>query len=268
MHISVHIYVYGTSDCLKIEKGARRDCLLSPSLLKLYAEHVMRNAELDELQAGIKIGRRNINNLRYVYDTTLMAERITYSPEYCTQQGSHSSMNEKSKAFQTSKSWENSARTHAAAPPSSLTPPSWSAVGTCGGATVGWSRASQGTESSCVSPQVLLQRHSDPERVKRREYGDTVATRVLTMWPRELMFSMGGHSVTMYEIYMSLWLGGTTLWMSCQVIVQVSIGIMLRVYQFIQHICLSVCCEPSTVPGTGERMVNKNLPCPLRAWSL
>ena len=75
MHISVHIYVYGTSDCLKIEKGARRDCVLSPSLFKLYAEHIMRNAGLDELQAGIKIGRRNINNLRYVDDTTLMAER-------------------------------------------------------------------------------------------------------------------------------------------------------------------------------------------------
>ena len=70
----MHIYVYGTSDCLKIEKGARRDCLLSPSLLKLYAEHVMRNAELDELQAGIKIGRRNIYSLRYADDITLMAE--------------------------------------------------------------------------------------------------------------------------------------------------------------------------------------------------
>ena len=71
----MHIYVYGTSDCLKIEKGARRDCVLSPSLFKLYTEHIMRNAGLDELQAGIKIGRRNINNLRYVDDTTLMAER-------------------------------------------------------------------------------------------------------------------------------------------------------------------------------------------------
>ena len=49
-------------------------CLLSPCLFNLYAEHIMRNARLDELQAGIKIGRRNIKNLRYVDDTTLMAE--------------------------------------------------------------------------------------------------------------------------------------------------------------------------------------------------
>ena len=49
-------------------------CLMSPCLFKLYAEHIMRNARLDALQAGIKIGRRNINNLRYVDDTTLMAE--------------------------------------------------------------------------------------------------------------------------------------------------------------------------------------------------
>ena len=56
------------------DKGVQQDCLLSPCLFNLYAEHMMRNAGLDELQAGIKIGRRNINNLRYVYDTTLMAE--------------------------------------------------------------------------------------------------------------------------------------------------------------------------------------------------
>ena len=49
-------------------------CLLSPCLFNLYVEHSMRNAQLDELQTGIKIGRRNINNLRYVDDTTLMAE--------------------------------------------------------------------------------------------------------------------------------------------------------------------------------------------------
>ena len=48
--------------------------MLSPCLFNLYAEHIMRNARLDELQAGIKIGRRNINNLRYVDDNTLMAE--------------------------------------------------------------------------------------------------------------------------------------------------------------------------------------------------
>ena len=57
-----------------IEKGVRQGCLLSPCLFKLYAEYIMRNAGLDELQAGIKIGGRNINNLRYADDTILMAE--------------------------------------------------------------------------------------------------------------------------------------------------------------------------------------------------
>ena len=52
----------------------RSGCLLSPRLFNLYAEYIMRNARLDELQAGIKIGERNINNLRYADDTTLMAE--------------------------------------------------------------------------------------------------------------------------------------------------------------------------------------------------
>ena len=51
-----------------------KDCLLSPCLFNLYAEHIMRNARLDELQAGIKIGGRNLNSLRCVDDTTLMAE--------------------------------------------------------------------------------------------------------------------------------------------------------------------------------------------------
>ena len=64
----------GTTDRFKIEKGVRQGCLLSPCLFNLYTEHTMRNSGLDELQARIKIGGRNINNLRYVGDTTLMAE--------------------------------------------------------------------------------------------------------------------------------------------------------------------------------------------------
>ena len=56
------------------DKGVQQDCLLTPCLFNLYAEHMMRNAGLDDLQVRIKIGRRNINNLRYVDDTTLMAE--------------------------------------------------------------------------------------------------------------------------------------------------------------------------------------------------
>ena len=66
--------LYGTTDWFKIEKGVRQGCLLSPCLFNLYAEHIMANAGLDQLQAGIKIVGRNINNLRYVDDVTLMGE--------------------------------------------------------------------------------------------------------------------------------------------------------------------------------------------------
>ena len=66
--------LYGTTDWFKIEKGVQQGYLLSLCLFKLYAEHIMRNAALDELQDGLKIDRRNINNLRYADDTTLMAE--------------------------------------------------------------------------------------------------------------------------------------------------------------------------------------------------
>ena len=66
--------LYEITDWFKIEKGVQQGCLLSPCLFNLYAEHITRNAGLNELQAGIKIGRRNINNLSYVDDTTLMAE--------------------------------------------------------------------------------------------------------------------------------------------------------------------------------------------------
>ena len=66
--------LYGTTDWFKIEKGVQQGCLLPPCLLNIYTEHVMRNAELDELQAGIRIGGRNINDLTCVDDATLMAE--------------------------------------------------------------------------------------------------------------------------------------------------------------------------------------------------
>ena len=65
---------HGTADWLKIGKGVCQGCILSLCLFNLDAEHIMRNAGLDEAQTGIKIARRNINNLRYTDDTTLMAE--------------------------------------------------------------------------------------------------------------------------------------------------------------------------------------------------
>ena len=64
----------GTTDWFKIGKRVRQGCTSSPCLFNLYAEYIMRNAGLEETQAGIKIARRNINNLRYADDTTLMAE--------------------------------------------------------------------------------------------------------------------------------------------------------------------------------------------------
>ena len=66
---------HGTMDWFQIEKGVCQGCILSPNLFNLYAEYIMRNARLDEAQAGIKIAGRNINHLRYADDTTLKAER-------------------------------------------------------------------------------------------------------------------------------------------------------------------------------------------------
>ena len=63
-----------TTDWFQIGKGGRQGCILSPCLFNLHAEYIMRNTGLDEAQAGIKIARRNISNLRYTDDTTLMAE--------------------------------------------------------------------------------------------------------------------------------------------------------------------------------------------------
>ena len=65
---------HGTTDWFQIGKGIRQGCILSLCLFNLYAEYIMRNAGLEEAQAGIKISRRNINNLRYADDTILMAE--------------------------------------------------------------------------------------------------------------------------------------------------------------------------------------------------
>ena len=65
---------HGTTDWFQIGKGVHQGCIFSLCLFKLYAEYIMRNTELEEAQAGIKISRRNINNLRYADDTTLMAE--------------------------------------------------------------------------------------------------------------------------------------------------------------------------------------------------
>ena len=65
---------HGTTDWFQIRKGVRQGCILSPCLFNFYAEYIMRNAGLEEAQAGIKIAGRNINNLRYADDTTLMAE--------------------------------------------------------------------------------------------------------------------------------------------------------------------------------------------------
>ena len=65
---------HGTTDWFQIEKGVHQSCILSPCLFNLYAEYIMRNAGLEEAQAGIKIAGRNISNLRYVDDTTLTAE--------------------------------------------------------------------------------------------------------------------------------------------------------------------------------------------------
>ena len=65
---------HGTADWFQIGKGVFQGCLLSPCLFNLYAEYIMRNAGLEEAQAGIKMACRNINNLRYADDTTLVAE--------------------------------------------------------------------------------------------------------------------------------------------------------------------------------------------------
>ena len=71
---------HGTTDGFQIRKQVHQGCILSPCLFNLYAEHIVRNARLDKAQAGIKIARRNINNLRYADDTTLTAESEELEP--------------------------------------------------------------------------------------------------------------------------------------------------------------------------------------------
>ena len=66
---------HGTTDWFQTGKGVHQGCILSPCLFNFYAEYIMRNARLEEAQAGIKIAGKNINNFRYADDTTLMAER-------------------------------------------------------------------------------------------------------------------------------------------------------------------------------------------------
>ena len=65
---------HGTADWFQIGKGVHQGCILSPCLFNLYAEYIMQNARLNEAQAGIKIAGRNVNNIRYADDTTLMAK--------------------------------------------------------------------------------------------------------------------------------------------------------------------------------------------------
>ena len=74
MQVRKHRTEHGTTDWFQIGKGVCQGCILSPGLFNFYAEYIMRNAGLDEAQAGIKIAGRNINNLRYADDTALIAE--------------------------------------------------------------------------------------------------------------------------------------------------------------------------------------------------
>ena len=72
--LDILLFLFGTSQCFQIGKGVCQGYILSPCLFNLHAEYIMRNAGLEETQAGIKIARRNINNLRYAGDTNLMAK--------------------------------------------------------------------------------------------------------------------------------------------------------------------------------------------------
>ena len=79
-NVDMEQHGHGTTDLFQIGKGVAQGCILSPCLFNFYAEYTMRNPGLEEVQAGIKIAGRNINNLRYADDTILMAERGTKKP--------------------------------------------------------------------------------------------------------------------------------------------------------------------------------------------
>ena len=78
---------HGTTNWFQIGKGVLQVCILSPCLFNLHAEYIMQNARLDAAEAGIKIARRNINNLRYTDDTTLMAESVRRTKEPLDERG-------------------------------------------------------------------------------------------------------------------------------------------------------------------------------------
>ena len=96
---------HGTTDWFQIGKGVRQGCILPPCLFNLYAEYIMRNAGLEEAQAGIKIARKNINNLRYADDTTLMAENEEELKSLLMKVKEESEKVGKSSTFRKRRSW-------------------------------------------------------------------------------------------------------------------------------------------------------------------
>ena len=104
---------HGTRDWFQIGKGVRQGCILSPCLFDLYAEYIMRNARLDETQAGIKIAGRNINNLRYEDDTILTAESEEELKSFLIKLKEESEKLAKSSTFRKRRSWHPVPSLHA-----------------------------------------------------------------------------------------------------------------------------------------------------------
>ena len=98
---------YGTADSIKTEKGLCQDCILSSCLFYLYAEYIMRNARLDETQAGIKMEGKNMNNLRCADDTTLMAESKEELKSLLMKVNEESEKLAKNSAFNKLSSWHS-----------------------------------------------------------------------------------------------------------------------------------------------------------------